>query len=242
MKKDERLVVVTGTSGGLGSAIAEELILNGYQVVGISRREPRGFVGSAHETQYNHVVWDLADIDSLKKLSDTVIEEFGKPFALVNNAALGADGLLPTMHNNEIEGVIKLNLTSPIILTKFLIRPMLQRREGRVVSISSIVARTGYRGLAAYGATKAGIEGFTRSLARDVGPRGVTVNAVAAGFLDTEMTSGLGNDNLQRIRGRSALKRFATTSEVAASVAYLLSQQGAGVTGSVLTVDAGSTA
>ncbi len=242
MSEDRKLVVVTGTSGGLGTAIVETLVLGGYQVVGVARREPTGEFTETSEGQYRHICWDLGDIDSLKPLSDLIGRDFGKPYALVNNAALGSDGLLPTMHNRDIERVIRVNLTSPIVLTKFLIRPMLQKRMGRIISISSIVARTGYRGLAAYGATKAGIEGFTRSLARDVGPRGVTVNAVAAGFLDTNMTAGLGDENLRRIMGRSALKRFATTSEVAASIGYLLSPEAAGVTGSVLTVDAGSTA
>ena len=113
---------------------------------------------------------------------------------------------------------------------------------GRIVNISSIVARTGYRGLASYGATKSAIEGFTRSLARDLGPRQVTVNAVAPGFLETDMTSGLGDKNLTRIKGRSALGRFAEVSEVAASVSYLLSAEASGITGATLTVDAGSTA
>jgi 3-oxoacyl-[acyl-carrier protein] reductase len=119
---------------------------------------------------------------------------------------------------------------------------MLARKRGRVVNISSIVARTGYRGLAAYGATKAAMEGMTRSLARDVGRRGVTVNAVAPGFLETEMTASLNEVNLDRIQNRSALGRFAHLSEVAAGVSFLLSEAGAGVTGTTITIDAGSTA
>jgi 3-oxoacyl-[acyl-carrier protein] reductase len=138
--------------------------------------------------------------------------------------------------------LIRVNITAPILLTKYLVRPMLSSREGRIVNISSIVARTGYRGLAAYGATKAALEGFTRSLARDVGPRNVTVNAVAAGFLATEMTASLDQANVVRIKRRAALDRFATTDEVASAVSYLLSPKAKGITGTVLTVDAGSTA
>jgi len=119
---------------------------------------------------------------------------------------------------------------------------MISARRGRVVNVSSVVARTGYRGLAAYGASKAAMEGFTRSLARDVGPRGVTVNAVAPGFLKTEMTSGLGGANLDRIQSRSALGRFAAVDEVAGAVGFLLSEAAAGITGTTVTVDAGSTA
>jgi 3-oxoacyl-[acyl-carrier protein] reductase len=146
------------------------------------------------------------------------------------------------MHNREIEDVIRVNVTSPIVLTKYLVRPMLSARQGRIVNISSIVARTGYRGLAAYGASKAAIEGFTRSFARDIGSRGITVNAVAPGFLETDMTSSLQPSNLERIKNRSALNRFATTSEVAESVAFLLSDAAGSITGTILTVDAGSTA
>ena len=119
---------------------------------------------------------------------------------------------------------------------------MLSARRGRVVNISSIVARTGYRGLAAYGATKSAMEGFTRSLARDVGPRKITVNAVAPGLLTTDMTSVLSSDNLERIRSRSALGRFAEVEEVASMVSYLMSDAAAAITGTVLTVDGGSTA
>lgn len=135
-----------------------------------------------------------------------------------------------------------MTVTSPIVLTKYLVRPMLSARDGRVVNVSSIVARTGYRGLAAYGAMKAALDGFTRSLARDVGPRNVTVNAIAPGFLATEMTASLGASNLERIQQRAALKRFATTDEVAAAVSYLLSDRATGVTGTVLTIDRGSSA
>ena len=132
-------------------------------------------------------------------------------------------------------------VTAPIVLTKYIVRHMLSARRGRVVNISSIVARTGYRGLATYGATKSAMEGFSRSLARDLGPRGITVNAVAPGFLETDMTSALGNQ-LDRIRKRSALGRFATVDEVASSVIYLLSDAAAATTGTTITVDGGSTA
>ncbi len=236
------LVIVTGTSGGLGQAIANRLATNGYRVVGISRRPVSAKEVGADDDQYDHLEFDLGEIDQIGDAVGEIVDRFGKPFALVNNAALGTDGLLPTMHNSDIEELIRVNVTSPIVLTKYATRHMIAARRGRVVNISSIVARTGYRGLAAYGATKSAMEGLTRSLARDLGPRNVTVNAVAPGFLATEMTSMLGDQNLDRIRSRSALGRFADVDEVAATVGYLMSKAAAGITGTTITVDAGSTA
>ena len=242
MINKKRLVVVTGTSGGLGFSIAKKLCHDGFDVVGIARRNIDPEAISNVNGSYSHISWDLGEITQLKALSDQIIAEHGYAYGLINNAALGADGLLPTMHNREIEDVIRINVTSPIVLTKYLVRPMLSARQGRIVNISSIVARTGYRGLAAYGATKAAIEGFTRSFARDIGSRGITVNSVAPGFLETAMTSTLKPSNLDRIKNRSALNRFVTTGEVAESVAFLLSDAAKSITGTVLTVDAGSTA
>lgn len=236
------LVVVTGTSGGLGRAIASRAVADGYRVVGIARRPVEAATIGADEQQYGHIEFDLGETDRLGDLVGEIVDRFGKPYALVNNAAIGTDGLLPTLHNSDIEELVRVNVTSPIVLTKYAVRHMLSARRGRVINISSVVARTGYRGLAAYGATKAAMEGFTRSLARDLGPRKVTVNAVAPGFLETDMTSSLGGANLDRIKSRSALGRFAEVDEVAASVAYLLSDAAAGVTGTTITVDGGSTA
>jgi 3-oxoacyl-[acyl-carrier protein] reductase len=233
------LVVVTGTSSGVGRATAERLVRDGYRVVGLARREvDPSSIGAA----YAHVRADLGDVDALPALVRRLVDQHGAPYGLVNNAASGLAGLLPTMHNTQVRAVLDLDLLSPVLLTKYLSRPMLSERRGRVVNVSSIVARTGYRGLSVYAAAKAGLEGFTRSLARDLGQRGVTVNAVAPGFLDTEMTGALGASDLGRIRARSPLGRFATAEEVAAAIAYLLSSDADGVTGTVVTVDAGSSA
>ncbi|CAA9432539.1 MAG: 3-oxoacyl-[acyl-carrier protein] reductase [uncultured Quadrisphaera sp.] len=240
------LVVVTGTSSGVGRATAARLLRDGFRVVGIARRpvDPSQLAAAGDETGggYAHVCADLSDLDALPALAKRVLAEHGEPFGLVNNAAAGTDGLLPTMHNSEIRALLGLDLASPILLTKYLVRPMISRRRGRVVNVSSIVASTGFRGLSVYGAAKAGLEGFTRSLARDLGQRGVTVNAVAPGFLDTEMTESLGSGNLERIRSRSPLGRFATADEVAGAIAHLMAPEAAGTTGTVMTVDAGSTA
>ena len=170
-------------------------------------------------------------------------DQFGAIFGLVNNAGLGTEGLLATMHNSEIEALMRLNVLSPIILTKYVVRHMMaDGAGGRIVNMSSIIASTGYNGLSVYGATKAAATGFTRSLAREVGKLGITVNAIAPGFIDTELTHSLGAEQRQRIAGRSALRRLPETDDVASMVDYLLGEGGRNITGTVLTVDAGNTA
>ncbi|MGY4643753.1 SDR family NAD(P)-dependent oxidoreductase [Cellulomonas sp. URHB0016] len=236
---DAPRVLVTGTSSGLGLAVARRLVADGYAVVGVSRREVDP--AQVGET-YDHVRADLSDLDGLPTLVRRLVEQFGVPYALVNNAAGAVDGLLPMMPDQRIRSALDLDLVSPVLLAKHVVRPMISERRGRIVNVTSIVASTGFRGLSVYSAAKAGLEGFSRSLARDVGGRGVTVNCVAPGFLDTAMTETIGDRNLERIRARSPLGRFVTLDEVAGAVAYYLSDVAAGVTGTVLTVDAGSTA
>jgi 3-oxoacyl-[acyl-carrier protein] reductase len=168
--------------------------------------------------------------------------EFGAAYGLVNNAAIGTDGLLATMPNSKIEQLTRLNVTAPIVLSKYVVRNMLSSGEGRIVNIASIVASTGFSGLSVYAATKAALIGFTKSLAREVGRLGITVNAVAPGFIETEMTASLAGDDRHRIAARAALKRLAAPEDVANAVLYLLDDKARNVTGAVITVDAGATA
>jgi 3-oxoacyl-[acyl-carrier protein] reductase len=161
---------------------------------------------------------------------------------LVNNAGLGTDGVLGNMRDQDIERLIRLNSVSPIVFTKYVVRSMMTERRGRIVNITSVVASTGYSGLSVYAATKASLVGFTRSLAREVGQLGITVNAIAPGFIDTDMTKELTPAQREQISKRSALRRLAEASDVAASVAFLMGEGGRNITGTVLTVDAGNTA
>jgi 3-oxoacyl-[acyl-carrier protein] reductase len=186
--------------------------------------------------------FDLGDINGIPSFVRSLRDEFGAIFGLVNNAGIGTEGLLATMHDSEIEALLRLNLLSPLILTKYVVRHMMADGSGRIINMSSIIASTGYNGLSVYGATKAAVAGFTRSLAREVGKLGITVNAIAPGFVDTAMTKGLRDDQRQRIAGRSALRRLPEPDDIASMVEFLLGEGGRNITGSVLTVDAGNTA
>ena len=159
----------------------------------------------------------------------------------MNNAGIGTDGVLATMHQSDIDRVLATNLQAPIAFTKYVSRTMLSRRAGRIINISSIIASTGFHGLSVYAASKAGLEGFTRSLSREIGKAGLTVNCVAPGYMETDMTEGLDVHKMASIRRRAPLG-LPEAADAAGAVAYLLGRDGARVTGSILTVDGGSTA
>src|SRR5665213_2541568 len=241
-------VLVTGGSRGIGLAFSRKVAAAGYNVIAVARRE-----GDDLKTAIGDVVtqgtgglhfraFDLSDIDAIPALVKALRDEFGALYGLVNNAGIGTEGLLATMHNTEIGALLRLNVLSPVILTKYVVRHMMADGVGRIINMSSIIATTGYNGLSVYGATKAAATGFTRSLAREVGKVGITVNAIAPGFVDTDLTQSLSEDQRRRIAGRSALRRLAQPDDVASMVEYLLGDGGRNVTGAVLTIDAGNTA
>lgn len=244
MSLDGDLAVVTGATGGLGFAICNRLIDHGFRVIGVSRRETPEFekLRKMHPESIFFEEVDLADLGSIRSFASSLTQRYGRSYALINNAGIGNDGLLPTMHDIDIDRIIRVNLQAPILMAKYLCRGMLLNRRGRIINISSIIANTGFSGLSVYGATKAGLIGFSKSLSRELGKAGITVNCVAPGYMETKMTNALSGDNLASVRRRSPLSRFPTTREVAGAVAYLLSDEAAAVIGAVVTVDAGSTA
>ena len=240
-------VILTGGSRGLGLAMARGLAGAGYRVVAVARRESEELTTAMQQAADGPGAilfrpCDLSALDTIPAFVKGLHTELGALYGLVNNAGIGTEGLLATMHNSEIEALIRLNVLSPVILTKYIVRHMMADGEGRIVNISSIIASTGYNGLSVYGATKAAATGFTRSLAREVGKLGITVNAIAPGFIDTELTHSLGGEGRQRIAGRSALKRLPEADDVAGMVEYLLGDGGRNITGTVVTIDAGNTA
>src|SRR5256712_4225279 len=243
-----RNVIVTGGSRGLGLGIVRRLTAEGYRAFAVARKMSEQLASTMEQAEQSRpgslhfMPFDLGEIQDIPALVKQLRKDFGPIYGLVNNEAVGFDGALAIMHNSQIERLIRVNTLSPIVLTKYVVRHMMADGGGRVVNVSSIVGFTGYSGLSVYGATKASMIGFTRSLAREVGRLRVNVNAVAPGFVDTEMTHGLGDEQRRQIARRSALHRLAEVEDVAHAVEFLLGDTGKSITGTVLTVDAGTTA
>jgi 3-oxoacyl-[acyl-carrier protein] reductase len=241
-------VIVTGGSRGLGLAMVRTLADAGYRSIAIARRSTEELTiasraaadGGRGAIEFR--ACDLSDLGQIGPLVKALRADFGPIYGLVNNAGLGTSGLLSNMRDQDIQRLIQLNTLSPILLSKYVVRSMMARRDGRIINIASIVASTGYSGLSVYSATKASLIGFTRSLAREVGQLGITVNAIAPGFIATEMTHELDESQRERIARRSALKRMADPIDVARSIEFLLGDGGRNVTGTTLTIDAGNTA
>jgi 3-oxoacyl-[acyl-carrier protein] reductase len=220
----------------------------GYRVLAIARAQSEALTAvievakRAQQGALQFKAFDLSNTADIPALVEEIRQQFGPLYGLVNNAAIGTGGLLSMMRDDQIEMLTRLNLLAPMLLTKYAVRSMMVGGAGRIVNISSIASGSGFRGLAGYAASKSGLIGFTRSLAREVGELGITVNAVAPGFLATEMTSSLTDEQRERIVRRSALRRLPEVGDVAAAVEFLLSDRARNITGSTLTIDAGATA
>ena len=242
-----RNVIVTGGSRGLGLGIALRLRESGYRAIAVARRTSDELT-AAQKNAGPLPFWpcDLAEIDGLSGLVKSIRAEFGPIYGLVNNAGIGTSGVLANMRTRDVERLVRLNTVSPMLLTKQVVRAMMadgaKKHGGRIVNVSSIVASTGFSGLSVYAATKASLIGFTKSLARELGPLDITVNAVAPGFVDTAMTEEMDHADRERVRRRSPLGRLAGIDDIANAVEFLMSDKAGNFTGTVLTVDAGSTA
>jgi len=238
-----QVALVTGASQGIGEAIAERLASEGCNLVLASRRkeacEQVGARLAAHGVDVVAVQMDVGDPASVGAAVGEALERFEHLDALINNAGITRDNLLLRLDPDDWDAVLRTDLTGVYNCSKAVLRSMIRRRRGRIVTISSVVGLLGNAGQTAYAAAKAGVFGFTKSLAREVASRNITVNAVAPGYISTEMTSGLPEGAAEKLRGQIPLGRLGEGADVARVVRFLLSEDAAYVTGQVLSVDGG---
>lgn len=237
---EQKTALVTGASRGIGAAIATQLAVDGYFVVGTATSVAGAqTIANRLGDQGTGMALDVSDSDSVSSLMTRVAEISSSPLVVVNNAGITKDNLLMRMSEAEWSEVLDTNLSGAFRVTKPALRAMLKARWGRIVNVGSVVARLGNPGQGNYVASKAGLEGFTRSLAMEVASRGVTVNAVAPGFIATDMTDSLTEEQTATMLERIPLGRMGNSQEIAAAVSFLCSEHAGYITGQTLQVNGG---
>ena len=241
-----RVALVTGGSRGIGRAIAERLAADGHRVVVNFSSSPEAAASVVEEIRSAGgeavaVAADVSDADAVANLMGRVGDEYGPVEILVNNAGVTRDGLLARMGSDDWDRVMEVNLRSVYLCTKAVLRGMLKNRWGRIISIGSVSGLAGNPGQANYAASKAAIVGFTKSIAKEVGSRGITANVVAPGFIESDMTAALGESALEAAIGATAIGRLGRPDDIAGAVGYLAGDEAGFVTGQVIVVDGGLT-
>ena len=240
MSLEGKIALVTGATRGIGKAIAESLVQSGAYVFGTATSENGAAAISAYLGENGQgLVLNVTDQASIESVLETIAKEKGAPSILVNNAGVTKDQLLMRMKDDEWNDVILTNLTSVYALSKAVLRPMMKARSGRIINISSVVGITGNAGQTNYAAAKAGVIGFTKSMAKEVGSRGITINCVAPGFIDTDMTKDLPASVKDALLANIPLGRLGEPSEIAAAVAFLASESAGYITGETINVNGG---
>lgn len=234
-----QVALVTGASRGIGRAIAEQLAALGAKVIGTATTEKGAAAISEFLGAGQGLVLDVANAESIEQCLESIKTNFGEIDILVNNAGITRDNLLMRMKDEEWFDIMQTNLTSVFRMSKAVLRAMMKKRCGRIITIGSVVGSMGNAGQTNYAAAKAGVLGFTKSLAKEVASRGITVNAIAPGFIDTDMTKDLSDEQKQAIFSQVPANRLGLPEEIAATVAFLASRQAAYITGETIHVNGG---
>lgn len=240
-------ILVTGDSRGVGLSIVSKFLINGFRVIGISRKssnEVDSLIEKFGKEQYIHIKYDLENVEGIKDLYKTKLKHLTKKrgiFCFVNNAAKAYDDIITNLNIDSLNSMYRVNVYSPMMISKYVIRDMLlHKTRGNIIHISSISAHTGYKGLAMYASTKGALEAFSKNTAREWGSLGIRSNVVCPGFMDTEMSSTLSDNQKERIFNRNSMKEALTVDSVANGVFYLATSEGYGVTGQILHIDNGT--